>query len=70
MLSHKISYFSFMIISWLTVNQVVQALTIVVGGLIYRNLRKQLMQARVDSKWGTNNLSFSKISSNDLLRNE
>ena len=69
MLSHKISYYC-MIISWLTVNQVVQALTIVVGGLIYRNLRKQLMQARVDSKWGTNNLSFSKISSNDLLRNE
>ena len=60
-----------MIVSWLTVNQVVQALTVVVGGLIYRNLRKQLMQARVDSKWGTSsNLQFSKISSNDLLRNE
>ena len=69
MLSHVISYYR-MIISWLTVNQVVQALTIVVGGLIYRNLRKQLMQARVDTKWGTSNLSFSKISSNDLLRNE
>ena len=59
-----------MIISWLTVNQVVQALTVVVGGLIYRSLRKQLMQARVDTKWGTSNLQFSKISSNDLLRNE
>ena len=59
-----------MIISWLTVNQVVQALTVVVGGLIYRNLRKQLMQARVDTKWGTSNLQFSKMSSNDLLRNE
>ena len=59
-----------MIVSWLTVNQVVQALTVVVGGLIYRNLRKQLMQARVDTKWGTSNLQFSKISSNDLLRNE
>ena len=59
-----------MIVSWLTVNQVVQALTVVVGGLIYRNLRKQLMQARVDTKWGTSNLQFSKMSSNDLLRNE
>ena len=69
MLSHEISYYR-MIISWLTVNQVVQALTVVVGGLIYRNLRKQLMQARVDTEWGTSNLQFSKISSNDLLRNE